>query len=157
MAKILVVDDDQGMREFLEILLVREGYKVTSASGGKEAIGLCKKHKFDLAITDLKMPKVDGIDVLKTIKEISPETMVILITAYASGETAVAAMKEGAHDYLEKNLDVEDLCRRGAFAGVGHRNAPERADPDPCDETEYKAVEPRVATVLDRLTHRVSL
>ncbi len=109
MAKILVVDDDQGMREFLEILLTREGYKVASASGGKEAIGLCKKHKFDIAITDLKMPKIDGIGVLKTIKEISPETMVILITAYASGETAVAAMKEGAYDYLEKNFDVEDL------------------------------------------------
>ncbi|MBU4344296.1 MAG: sigma-54 dependent transcriptional regulator [Desulfobacteraceae bacterium] len=109
MAKILVVDDDQGMREFLEILLAREGYEVASVSGGKEAIGLCKKHKFDLAITDLKMPRVDGIDVLKSIKEISPETMVILITAFASGETAVAAMKEGAYDYLEKNFDVEDL------------------------------------------------
>ncbi len=109
MAKILVVDDDQGMREFLEILLAREGYEVSSASGGKQAIGLCKKHKFDLAITDLKMPRVDGIDVLKAIKEISPETMVILITAFASGETALAAMKEGAYDYLEKNFDVEDL------------------------------------------------
>jgi len=109
MAKILVVDDDQDMREFLEILLTREGYEVASASGGKEAIGLCKKHKFDLVITDLKMPKVDGIDVLKSIKEISPETMVILITAYASGETAVAAMKEGAYDYLEKNFNVEDF------------------------------------------------
>jgi two-component system response regulator PilR (NtrC family) len=109
MAKILVVDDDQGMKEFLEILLAREGYEVASASGGKEALSLCKKHKFDLAITDLKMPKVDGIDVLKTIKEISPETMVILITAYASGKTAVAAMVEGAYDYLEKNFDVEDL------------------------------------------------
>ncbi len=109
MAKILVVDDDQGMREFLEILLAREGYDVALASGGKEAIGLCRKHKFDLAITDLKMPKVDGIDVLKSIREISPETMVILITAFASGETALAAMKEGAHDYLEKNFDVEEL------------------------------------------------
>ena len=109
MAKILVVDDDQGMREFLEILLAREGYDVASATGGKDALRLCKKHKFDLAITDLKMPGVDGIDVLKSIKEISPETMVILITAFASGETAVAAMKEGAYDYLEKNFDVEDL------------------------------------------------
>lgn len=109
MAKILVVDDDQGMREFLEILLAREGYDVALASGGKEAIGLCRKHKFDLAITDLKMPKVDGIDVLKSIREILPETMVILITAFASGETALAAMKEGAHDYLEKNFDVEEL------------------------------------------------
>ncbi|MCK5508060.1 MAG: sigma-54-dependent Fis family transcriptional regulator, partial [Desulfobacterales bacterium] len=97
------------MREFLEILLIREGYEVVSASGGKEALGLCKKHKFDLAITDLKMPQFDGIDVLKNIKEISPETMVILITAYASGETAVAAMQEGAYDYLEKNFDVDDL------------------------------------------------
>ncbi|MCL0061314.1 sigma-54 dependent transcriptional regulator [Thermodesulfovibrionales bacterium] len=97
------------MREFLEILLAREGYEVVSASEGKEAIGLCRKHKFDLTITDLKMPRADGIDVLKTIKEISPETMVILITAYASGATAVAAMKEGAYDYLEKNFDVEDL------------------------------------------------
>ncbi len=109
MAKILVVDDDRSMREFLEILLVREGYKVTSASEGKKALGLCKRHKFDLVITDLKMPKIDGIDVLKAIKEISPETMVILITAYASGETAVTAMKEGAYDYLEKNFDVDDL------------------------------------------------
>ncbi|MEA3427684.1 MAG: sigma-54 dependent transcriptional regulator [Thermodesulfobacteriota bacterium] len=109
MMKILVVDDDQGMREFLEILLAREGYDVVLASGGKEAIGRCKKHKFDLVITDLKMPKVDGINVLKSIREISPETMIILITAFASGETALAAMKEGAHDYLEKNFDVEDL------------------------------------------------
>jgi two-component system response regulator PilR (NtrC family) len=109
MAKILVVDDDQGMREFLEILLTREGHEVISASGGKEALGLCKRNKFDLAITDLKMPKIDGIDVLKSIKEISPETIVILITAYASGKTAVSAMKEGAYDYLEKNFDVEDL------------------------------------------------
>ena len=109
MAKILVVDDDQGMREFLEIMLTREGYKVNIASGGKEALTLCKKKKFDLVITDLKMPKIDGIDLLKAVKEISPETMVILITGYASGETAVAAMKEGAFDYLEKNFDVEDL------------------------------------------------
>jgi len=109
MAEILVVDDDRGMREFLDIMLTREGYEVKYAGNGKEALNLCRKHKFDLAITDLKMPKVDGIDFLKGIKEISPETMVILITAYASGETAVAAMKEGAYDYIEKSFDVEDL------------------------------------------------
>ncbi len=109
MSRILVVDDDRSMREFLEILLDREGYEVVSAANGKAATGLCKRQKFDLVITDLKMPKVGGIDLLKNIKEISPETMVILITAYASGETAIAAMQEGAHDYLEKNFDVEDL------------------------------------------------
>jgi len=121
MAEILVVDDDRGIREFLEIMLTREGYRATSASGGKEALNLCRKHKFDLVITDLKMPKVDGIDFLKGIKEISPETMVILITAYASGETAVAAMKEGAYDYIEKDFDVEDLkdTIRGALGKKG--------------------------------------
>ena len=109
MTDILVVDDDRGIREFLEIMLTQEGYEVRCAGGGKEALELCKKHEFDLAITDLKMPKVDGIDFLKGVKEISPETIVILITAYASGETAVTAMQEGAYDYIEKNFDIEDL------------------------------------------------
>jgi len=109
MAEILVVDDDRGMREFLEIMLTQEGHGVRCASDGKKALEICRKHKFDLAITDLKMPKVDGIDFLKGVKELSPETMVILITAYASGGTAVTAMKEGAYDYLEKNFDIEDL------------------------------------------------
>ncbi|MDY6836666.1 MAG: sigma-54 dependent transcriptional regulator [Thermodesulfobacteriota bacterium] len=109
MAEILVVDDDRGMREFLEIMLTQEGYRVRCASGGQEALGLCKKHEFDLVITDLKMPKGDGIDFLRGVKSISPETMVVLITAYASGESAVTAMQEGAYDYLEKNFDIEDL------------------------------------------------
>ncbi|MDI6775926.1 MAG: sigma-54 dependent transcriptional regulator [Syntrophales bacterium] len=109
MAKILVVDDDQGMREFLEIMLTREGYKVTCAGDAGKAMTRCKKERFDLIITDLKMPKVDGISFLKEVKDISPETMVILITAYASGETAVTAMKEGAYDYIEKDFDIEDL------------------------------------------------
>ena len=109
MAKILVVDDDQGIREFLEIMLTREGYDVTSADNGMKALARCKKEKFDLIITDLKMPKVDGIDFLKAAKDICPETMMILMTAYASPETAVSAMKEGAYDYIEKDFDVETL------------------------------------------------
>lgn len=109
MSRILIVDDDRSMREFLEILLEREGYEVVTAANGKTAIDLCKKQKFDLLITDLRMPGMSGLDVLKGIKEISPETMVILLTAFASGETAIEAMQEGAHDYLEKNFDVEDL------------------------------------------------
>ena len=109
MSEILVVDDDREMREFLEIMLTQEGYRVTCAGEGEKALNLCRNHEFDLVITDLKMPKVDGIDFLKGVKEISPETMVILITAYASGETAVTAMQEGAYDYIEKNFDIEDL------------------------------------------------
>jgi two-component system, NtrC family, response regulator PilR len=109
MAKILVVDDDQGMRDFLEIMLSREGYQVTCCADAEKALLRCKKDNYDLIITDLKMPKVDGIEFLKRVKVVSPEAMVILITAYASGETAVSAMKEGAYDYIEKNFDIEDL------------------------------------------------
>jgi two-component system response regulator PilR (NtrC family) len=121
MAKILVVDDDQGMREFLEIMLIREGYLVSTAGDAGKALGRCRKEKFDLIITDLKMPKMDGIGFLKEVKELAPETMVILITAYASGETAVTAMKEGAYDYIEKDFAIDDLKRivRNALAAKG--------------------------------------
>jgi two-component system response regulator PilR (NtrC family) len=109
MAKILVVDDDQGIRDFLEIMLSREGYEVTCASDANKALSQCKKEKYDLILTDLKMPKIDGIEFLKEVKDICQETMVILMTAYASPETAVSAMKEGAYDYVEKGFDLEDI------------------------------------------------
>ncbi len=109
MARILIVDDDQGMRDYLEIMLSREGYDVNTVPGGKDALTLCRRRKFDLVITDLKMSGIDGIDLLKSLKDISPETMTILITGYASGETALAAMREGAYDYLEKNFEPDDL------------------------------------------------
>ncbi len=109
MARILVVDDDQGMREFMEIMLTKEGYDVVCAEDPAKAINLCNKKDFDLVITDLRMPKIDGIEFLKAIKEKKPETIVILITAYASGETAVNAMKEGAYDYVEKGGSIEEL------------------------------------------------
>jgi len=121
MAKILVVDDDQGMREFLEIMMTREGYRVVTAGDAGKALARCRKETFDLIITDLKMPKMDGVGFLKEVKQLSPETMVILITAYASGETAVNAMKEGAYDYIEKDFAIEDLKRivRDALAKKG--------------------------------------
>ncbi|MDO9515899.1 MAG: sigma-54 dependent transcriptional regulator [Syntrophales bacterium] len=121
MARILVVDDDQGMRDYLEIMLSREGYDVDTASGGKEALTLSRKRKFDLVITDLKMSGMDGVDLIKSLKEVSPESMTILITGYASGETAVAAMKEGAYDYLEKNFEPNDLkiLVKGALSKKG--------------------------------------
>ncbi|MCX5848736.1 MAG: sigma-54 dependent transcriptional regulator [Deltaproteobacteria bacterium] len=109
MVKILVVDDDQGMREFMEIMLSKEGYDVTSIGDPVKAIDLCRKTAFDLVITDLKMPKISGIEFLKVIKDQRPDTLVILITAYASGETAINAMKEGAYDYVEKGGSIEEL------------------------------------------------
>jgi two-component system, NtrC family, response regulator PilR len=111
MAKILVVDDDQGMREFLEIMLKREGYGVAAVESAEKAINLSRKDRFDLVITDLKMPKMDGIEFLKRIKDIDQDMTVILITAFASAETALCAMKEGAYDYIEKDFNVEDLIK----------------------------------------------
>jgi len=109
MARILVVDDDQNIREFLEIMLTKEGYDVTAVDCATKAINVCRKNNFDLVITDLKMPKIDGIECLKAIKERHPEIIVILITAYASGETAINAMKEGAYDYIEKGGSSENI------------------------------------------------
>jgi len=107
--KILVADDEKSMREFLEIMLKKEGYKVTLASNGEEVMKLIEKDIFDLALVDIRMPRQDGISVLKKIKSISPETVVIVITAYASADTAIKAMKEGAYDYITKPFKIDEI------------------------------------------------
>lgn len=107
--KILVADDEQSMREFLEIMLKKEGYKVTLASNGEEVIHLIENDLFDLVLLDIRMPKLDGITALKRIKAITPETIVIMITAYASADTAIRAMKEGAYDYITKPFKVDEI------------------------------------------------
>lgn len=107
--KILVVDDEQSMREFLEIMLKKEGYKVSLASNGEEVLKYIDKDIFDLVLLDIRMPKMDGIAVLKKIKSASPETVVIMITAYASADTAIKAMKEGAYDYITKPFKVDEI------------------------------------------------
>lgn len=109
MGKILIIDDEQGMREFLTIMLKKEGYDVTAASSGKEALEYISQKTYDIVLTDIKMPGIDGLDVLKTVKECAPETVVIMITAYASTETAIEAMKQGAYDYIAKPFKVEEI------------------------------------------------
>ena len=108
-ARILVVDDEEGMRDFLSILLQKEGYMVKTAKSGEEALFILEQERFDLVITDLRMPKITGLDVLHRIKEKDPEIGVVMITAYASTETAVDAMKGGAFDYIAKPFDVEEM------------------------------------------------
>jgi len=134
MTRVLVVDDDAGLREMLEIMLTREGYSVVGEGDGLKALNRCRKERFDLVLTDLKMPKMDGLEFLKSVKEFSPGTQVILITAYATGETAVRAMKEGAYDYVEKDFDVDDLKRliREALEKKGEKDqqAPFERDAD---------------------------
>jgi two-component system response regulator PilR (NtrC family) len=97
------------MRDFLQIFLTKEGHDVAMAPNGQKAIELLDAQPFDLVITDLKMPKVDGIAVLKKARAVDPETQVLVITAFASHETAVEAMKAGAYDYLVKPFKVDEV------------------------------------------------
>lgn len=106
---ILVVDDEKSMREFLDIMLTREGYEVTLAGDGKKACQVLNKEVFDLIITDIRMTDIDGIEVLKKAKAVNPAAMVVLISAFATAETAVEAMKEGAYDYIPKPFNVKDF------------------------------------------------
>jgi two-component system response regulator PilR (NtrC family) len=109
-ARVLIVDDEQSMRELLGIMLQQAGYDVTQADGGETAIQMLKgTDAFDLVITDLRMRKVDGLAVLKAAKEHSPRTVVLVVTAFASTETAVEAMKLGAYDYVTKPFKLDEL------------------------------------------------
>lgn len=107
--KILVVDDEKSMREVLEVFLKSEGYDVSLADGGESAIEAVKKNIFDLIITDMKMPKISGFDLLKVIKDVSPDTSVVIITAFGTTESAVEAMKLGAFDYIQKPFKNNDV------------------------------------------------
>lgn len=108
-SKILVVDDEPGMRTFLEIILRKEGYSVETAADGMKALDNINNNVFDLAILDILMPVMNGIEVLKRIMEKSPETTVIIITAFASHETAIEAMKLGAYDYITKPFKIDEI------------------------------------------------
>lgn len=107
--KILIVDDEESLREFLEIMLKREGYDITTASDGEKALKLMKKQNFDAIITDLQMPKIHGMEVLKQAKDMDPEVVVIVITAFGSTESAVEAMKLGAYDYITKPFKIDEI------------------------------------------------
>ncbi|HAR43045.1 MAG TPA: Fis family transcriptional regulator, partial [Bdellovibrionales bacterium] len=109
MNKILVVDDEKSMRDFLSIMLRKTGYDVSIAENGEEALARMQSEIFDLVISDVKMPDIDGIAVLKQVKDISPETIVIMITAFATTETAIEAMKLGAYDYITKPFKVDEI------------------------------------------------
>lgn len=107
--KILIVDDEKDICKALELLLKREGYSTTSVYSGEDAIEKLKAENFDIVITDLKMGRVDGMAVLDKAKEINPDTPVIMMTAFASIESAVEAMKRGAYDYIVKPFHNEEI------------------------------------------------
>ena len=107
--RVLVVDDERGMRDFLEIFFRREGMDVVTAGSVAEARALLDADDFDLLMTDVQMPGGSGIELLRSVKATSPETVAIVITAFATTETAIEAMKEGAYDYLTKPFKVDEV------------------------------------------------
>ena len=109
MHQILIVDDEASMREFLEIFLRKEGYSVQCVPSAEVAFQKLDTNEFDLVLTDLKMPKGSGIDVLECAKSSWPNTQVIVMTAYSTLETAIEAMKKGAYDYISKPFKVDEL------------------------------------------------
>jgi DNA-binding NtrC family response regulator len=110
--RILVVDDEQIIRESLSYVLKREGYGVDEAANGKEALTKHEALPYDIIITDVEMPEMKGVELLKQIRQRTPQTLVVIITAFGSVETAVQALREGAADYILKPINFDDLIYR---------------------------------------------
>ena len=107
--KILVVDDETSMREFLEVLLSKEGYQVAEAKSGKQALNMIQKNEYDLVLTDIRLGDLTGLEILRQSKRKNQDTIVIMISAYSTTEIAVEAMNEGAYDFVPKPFDNQEL------------------------------------------------
>lgn len=121
MKKILVIDDEAIVRISCERALGQEGYEVTSAASGREGLDFLEKNKFGLVLLDLKMPDIDGVEVLNTINRKWPDTKVIMITGYSTVEIAVQALRLGAYNFIEKPFTPDTLITavREAFHNSG--------------------------------------
>ncbi len=119
-AKILVVDDEQSVRLSLAELLSMEGYQVTTAASGEEALQYLEETIFDLILLDLIMPGTSGLEVMKIARRIAPETVIIMLTAHGTLKSAISALRQGAHDYLLKPCAVDDILT-SVSAGLDKR------------------------------------
>src|SRR4026209_1444035 len=105
-ARLLVVDDERSMRELLSIVLRRDGYDVLVAEDGAAAVDLLKRERVDILITDIRMPQMNGVDLLREAKRIAPDIVSIVMSSFATTETAVEALRLGAADYVPKSKDT---------------------------------------------------
>ena len=123
---ILIIDDDTSLRRVLEYNLQEAGYAVATAASGEEGLRLFEEVSPALVVTDMKMPGMDGMQVLKAVKERSPETLVIMITAFGTVDIAVEAMKGGAYDYITKPFNRDELrltvAKALQFSGLAVEN-----------------------------------
>lgn len=120
--KILVVDDENTLRYFLRLNLQDEGYNVSEAADGATAIRLIDHNQFDVALIDLHLADMNGLEIMRHLRKTSPETSVIILTGYATVDSAVEALRQGAHDYLTKPCKTEELLSSVAD-GIARRSA----------------------------------
>ena len=139
MSRILVVDDELSMREFLKILLEEEGHRVECAGGGAAALKLLKASAYDLLISDIRMPPPTGLELLAQAREMRPDLPVVLITAFASPDDAVLAMKNGAFDYITKPFKVEEI-KDIVESALSNRPAPVPAPAATEPLTEFEGI-----------------
>ena len=126
--RILIVDDDKSLQEFLEIFLTKEGFEVAVAEDGEEALDYLSHHDVDLILADIRMPRLDGISFLKALRKKGLEIPVIMITAYASLDTAVAAKQEGAFDYVAKPFKLAELRKLISKALTQKKPSPKKEE-----------------------------
>ena len=107
--RLLVIDDEEDIREMLEFVLASDGFSVVTADGGLAALEIAEERRFDVAITDMKMPDMDGLETLAALKKLDATLEVIVVTGYASEQTAAECIKLGAYAYLRKPFEVADL------------------------------------------------
>lgn len=140
MAKLLIIDDEKSIRKTLREILEYEKYQVEEAADGMEGISMIQKEKYDIVLCDIKMPKMDGIEVLDKVMLISPDTPVVMISGHGNIETAVEAVKKGAFDFIAKPLDLNRLL-------VTIRNAMDKSTL----VTETKVLKKKVSKTFDMI------
>jgi two-component system NtrC family response regulator len=123
-ARILIVDDELGMCEFLRFLLEENGYQVDVAHSGDQALAILDREPFDLVLADIRMPGLDGLEMLRHLREADEETAVIVMTGYSSLDSAIKAIKYDASDYLTKPFDDPDAVLGAIERGLSSQQAP---------------------------------
>jgi CheY-like chemotaxis protein/DNA-binding HxlR family transcriptional regulator len=158
--KILLVEDDRILKHGLKELLAEEGHEIQEATDGLEALSLISGSTPDVILTDLKMPKLDGIGLLKKVKSIHPQIPVVIMTAFATVDTAITALKLGAYDYLKKPIDIQDVVsllesineetELGSFFELNYlgRN-------DDCLEVYKELTQPRPGLIITSTPHQL--
>lgn len=120
--QILVVDDENTLRHFLRLNLQEQGYQVTEAADGHTALNLIDRQRFAVALVDLRLTDIDGLEIVRRLRHVAPKTSVIILTAYATVDSAVEALRQGAHDYLTKPFETAELLASVAD-GIARQSA----------------------------------